>query len=132
MRSARRRPRTSCWPTSCLRCGRKWRGTSSAVARMSRAGPGRGDARTPGLAGLPPGAPSREGQTMVSVMVMDYTTGGRIGEVEIDEADRDDDAGCRNPAYQWPEGIARATDALSAQQVEAPGIDPRTTIYLSV
>ena len=69
---------------------------------------------------------------MVSVGVMDHATGRRIGTAEVCDGDRDAYEAGDHPAFQWPEGIARAADVLSPEDIDRLGIDGQATIWFEV
>jgi hypothetical protein len=66
----------------------------------------------------------------VTVSVVSYRDGDQLGTVEMDAAEWERYADCTHPAYQWPEGVARAGDVLSDDQLEALGIDGGTGGWL--
>jgi hypothetical protein len=67
---------------------------------------------------------------ILMVDVRDYQDGHSYGKIEIEESAWLPYAECRDPAYQWPEGIARAVDVLGDDQIKSLGIDPEATIWL--
>lgn len=68
--------------------------------------------------------------TTISVTVRAYSDAASLGRVEIDAAEWARYEACDHPAYQWPEGIARAGDVLTDEQIERMGITSRTVVYL--
>lgn len=67
---------------------------------------------------------------LTTARVMDYTTGDRIGKVEIDAAEMARYEACEHDAYQWPEGIAKAGDVLSDEDLARLDIPAGKVIYL--
>lgn len=68
--------------------------------------------------------------SVIQVRVMSYGTASTIGRIEIAGDDWELYAGGRHPAYQWPEGIAQASDVLTDAELAEYGIDPETTVWL--
>lgn len=66
----------------------------------------------------------------VTVDVMRYADGVKVGTVEMDAAEWEQYAACEHPAYQWPEGIARVGDVLTCEEIEKMGIGADTTVWL--
>lgn len=62
-----------------------------------------------------------------TVQVKDYTTGSTLGRIKMDAAEWEQYAACEHPAYQWPEGLARAGDVLDAEDL---GVSEKTVIFL--
>jgi hypothetical protein len=63
--------------------------------------------------------------------IMEYDTAINLGQAEMPRDQWELYAAGSHPDYQWPQGIARAGDVLSRDQLDAIDLDPDTTIYLN-
>ena len=69
-------------------------------------------------------------ETTVTVSVIRYTDGTRLGSVPLPAAEWESYVDCTHPDYQWPEGISEAGDVLTELQLAELGCDARTVIWL--
>ena len=69
--------------------------------------------------------------TTYKVTVMDYRSGDSLGQIDRPEQYWRDYQACHGAAYQWPQGIAEASDVLSGDEIRLLEISPGTTIYLA-
>ena len=67
---------------------------------------------------------------MTTVTVVRHSDGRQMGEVEVRDTDWERYDASAHPSYQWPEGIARACDVLSEEDIERLGLAETTVIYL--
>lgn len=69
-------------------------------------------------------------EKLVSVDVMCYATGDSLGKIKVTSDYWQQYGDCCHPAYEWPNGVARAGDVLNDETIERLGISPEKTIWL--
>jgi hypothetical protein len=70
------------------------------------------------------------GTFAVTVDVVRYFDGEVVGTTTLTAEAWERYAACEHAAYEWPAGVARAGDVLTEDELEAMGLDGKTTIYL--
>jgi hypothetical protein len=69
----------------------------------------------------------------VTASIVDFATGGKIGEIEIGIIHAQQYADCTSERYQWPEGIAKLSAVVDHEcEIESLGGNPDRVVRLEI